>query len=172
MALADAANSSSTSRSRGSFPSSRPEQNCSSLLVAINLFRLLTITEAVLPQTAARRAFLNVAPCSGQTPNAASAGHRINEYRHLLNRVEENSWITVRGKGARRERDDQHRRFQQTDLRVAKIRAPSARGADKLLKLTLDMAMHAQVIAGIKSPMLRRSRRPADGVWANLRRAK
>jgi methionyl-tRNA synthetase len=132
--------------------------------VAINLFRLLTIyLKPVLPQTAAEaERFLNVAPL--QWSDAATLlpeGHRISEYRHLLNRVDERQldqlFDVVSAPRVAKEHavsdtiaiDD----FNKLDLRVARIaRAEAVEGADKLLKLTLDMGDGTRtVIAGIKS---------------------
>ena len=132
--------------------------------VAINLFRLLTIyLKPVLPQTAAEaERFLNVAPLQwADAATLLAAGHRINAYRHLLNRVEEKQLdqlfeVASRPQGAKEQTvsdtisiDD----FNKLDLRVAKIaRAEAVEGADKLLKLTLEMGDGTRtVIAGIKS---------------------
>ena len=132
--------------------------------VAINLFRLLTIyLKPVLPQTAAEaERFLNVAPLQwSDAGTQLAAGHRINEYRHLLNRVDEKQldqlFDVASGPRVAKEQavsepisiDD----FNKLDLRVAKIaRAEAVEGADKLLKLTLDMGDGTRtVIAGIKS---------------------
>src|SRR6267143_3107344 len=130
------------------------QQVCS---VAINLFRLLTIyLKPVLPQTAAEaERFLNVAPLQwSDAGTLLPAGHRINEYRHLLNRVAEKQLdqLFEAKEHAVSETiniDD----FNKLDLRVAKIaRAEAVEGADKLLKLTLDMGDGTRtVIAGIKS---------------------
>src|SRR2546422_688282 len=137
------------------------QQVCS---VAINLFRLLTIyLKPVLPQTAAEaERFLNVAPLQwSDAGTLLPAGHRINEYRHLLNRVDEKQLdqlfdVASVPRVAKEQTvsdtisiDD----FNKLDLRVAKIaRAEALEGADKLLKLTLDMGDGTRtVIAGIKS---------------------
>ena len=131
--------------------------------VAINLFRLLTIyLKPVLPQTAAEaERFLNVAPLQwADAATLLAAGHRINAYRHLLNRVDEKQldqlFEVASVPGAKEQAvsdtisiDD----FNKLDLRVAKIaRAEAVEGADKLLKLTLEMGDGTRtVIAGIKS---------------------
>jgi methionyl-tRNA synthetase len=132
--------------------------------VAINLFRLLTIyLKPVLPQTAAEaERFLNVAPLQwSDAGTQLAAGHRINAYRHLLNRVDEKQLdqlfdVASAPRVAKEQAvsdtisiDD----FNKLDLRVAKIaRAEALEGADKLLKLTLDMGDGTRtVIAGIKS---------------------
>jgi methionyl-tRNA synthetase len=145
------------------------QQVCS---LAVNLFRLLTIyLKPVLPKLAAdAERFLNVAPLQwSDAKTLLPARHRINEYRHLLTRVEAkqldrlfdanppdakppdakaietkepvvNDQITI---------DD----FSKLDLRVAKItRAEAVEGADKLVKLTLDLGDSTRtVFAGIKS---------------------
>ncbi|TMI01934.1 MAG: methionine--tRNA ligase [Betaproteobacteria bacterium] len=166
MALADAANQFvdeqkpwELSKQPGS--EHKLQQVCS---VAINLFRLLTIyLKPVLPQTAAEaERFLNVAPLQwSDAGTLLPAGHRISEYRHLLNRVDEKQldqlFDVASVPGVAKEQavsdtisiDD----FNKLDLRVAKIaRAEALEGADKLLKLTLDMGDGTRtVIAGIKS---------------------
>ena len=166
MALADAANQFVDEQkpwelSKQPGAEQKLQEVCS---VAINLFRLLTIyLKPVLPQTAAEaERFLNVAPLRwSDAGTQLAAGHRINEYRHLLNRVDEKqldqlfdvaSVPQVAKEQAVSEPisiDD----FNKLDLRVAKIaRAEAVEGADKLLKLTLDMGDGTRtVIAGIKS---------------------
>ncbi len=159
MALADAANQFVDEQkpwelSKQPGAEQKLQQVCS---VAINLFRLLTIyLKPVLPQTAAEaERFLNVAPLQwSDAGTLLPAGHRINEYRHLLNRVEEKQLdqLFEAKEHAVSETiniDD----FNKLDLRVAKIaRAEAVEGADKLLKLTLDMGDGTRtVIAGIKS---------------------
>jgi len=166
MALADAANQFVDEQkpwelSKQPGAEQKLQQVCS---VAINLFRLLTIyLKPVLPQTAAEaERFLNVAPLQwSDAGTLLPAGHRINEYRHLLNRVDETQLdqlfdVASVPQGAKEQAvsdtisiDD----FNKLDLRVARIaRAEALEGADKLLKLTLDMGDGTRtVIAGIKS---------------------
>ena len=166
MALADAANQFVDEQkpwelSKQPGAEHKLQQVCS---VAINLFRLLTIyLKPVLPQTAAEaERFLNVAPLQwSDARTLLPAGHRINEYRHLLNRVDERQLdqlfdVASVPQVAKEQAvsdtisiDD----FNKLDLRVAKIaRAEALEGADKLLKLTLDMGDGTRtVIAGIKS---------------------
>jgi methionyl-tRNA synthetase len=132
---------------------------------ALNLFRLLTIyLKPVLPQVAAQaERFLNVEALRwGDAHELLPAGHRINEYRHLLGRVEQKQLdqlfdIAPASQPAAKEQvvneaigiDD----FNKLDLRVARIaRAERVDGADKLLKLTLDLGgAQRTVFAGIKS---------------------
>jgi len=166
MALADAANQLVDEQkpwelSKQPGAEQKLQEVCS---VAINLFRLLTIyLKPVLPQTAAEaERFLNVAPLQwSDAGTQLAAGHRINEYRHLLNRVDEKQLdqlfdVASVPQVAKEQAvsdtisiDD----FNKLDLRVAKIaRAEAVEGADKLLKLTLDMGDGTRtVIAGIKS---------------------
>ena len=130
--------------------------------MALNLFRLLTIyLKPVLPDTAAQaERFLGVAPLRWR--DAASllpAGHRINEYRHLLGRVEQkqlDQLFEPPGAAAQATGTAQPvsiDEFSKLDLRVARItRAERVEGADKLLKLTLDLGDGTRtVFAGIKS---------------------
>ncbi len=150
--------------------------------VALNLFRLLALyLKPVLPKlTEAVEGFLNI-PALVWTDSQAllSAGHAIQPYSHLMTRVEmkqidalveanrqsletppaparhaeaqvhqenkavteENAFINI---------DD----FSKIDLRIARIaNAEHVEGADKLLKLTLDLGALGtrQVFAGIKS---------------------
>ena len=132
---------------------------------ALNLFRLLTIyLKPVLPQVAAQaEGFLNVAGLRwSDAQGLLPAGHRINEYRHLLGRVEQKQLgqlfdVAPVSQPAAKEQivneaisiDD----FNKLDLRVARIaRAERVDGADKLLKLTLDLGGATRtVFAGIKS---------------------
>ena len=158
---------------------------------AIQIFRLLTLyLKPVLPALAGRvEQFLNIAPLSW--PDAGTllpAGHRINDYKHLMTRVDakqldalfdldkETAKVTAStphpatpaksgvpvqaappprpspagaGEGVISIDD-----FGKIDLRIAKIvKAEHVEGADKLLKLTLDVGALGtrQVFAGIKS---------------------
>ncbi len=166
MALADAANQFVDEQkpwelSKQPGAEQKLQEVCS---VAINLFRLLTIyLKPVLPQTAAEaERFLNVAPLQwSDAGTLLAAGHRINEYRHLLNRVDEKQldqlFDVVSVPQVAKEQavsdtisiDD----FNKLDLRVARIaRAEAVEGADKLLKLTLELGDGTRtVFAGIKS---------------------
>ncbi|HZS67184.1 MAG TPA: methionine--tRNA ligase [Burkholderiales bacterium] len=129
--------------------------------VALNLFRLLTIyLKPVLPQTAAQaEAFLGVAPLGWRdAASRLAAGHRINEYRHLLGRVEQKQLEQLfEAPAAAPVSATAHTisidEFSKLDLRVARItRAERVEGADKLLKLTLDLGDGTRtVFAGIRS---------------------
>jgi methionyl-tRNA synthetase len=152
----------------------RLQEVCST---AINLFRILTVyLKPVLPHLAAQaEKFLSV-PALAWTDalRALPAGHRINEYRHLLGRVEERQLdqlfdvasVPQAAAPQRHAEKQQHQAkeqavsetitmedFAKLDLRVAKIvRAEAVEGADKLVKLTLDLGDATRtVFAGIKS---------------------
>jgi methionyl-tRNA synthetase len=130
----------------------------------------------VLPQLAAQaERFLNVASLQWSDAGRPLArGHRINEYRHLLNRVEEQQLdrlfdaapLPAAAGAAQRHPGQPHAAkeqavtetiaiddFNKLDLRVARIvHAEHVEGADKLLKLTLDLGGATRtVFAGIKS---------------------
>jgi methionyl-tRNA synthetase len=145
--------------------------------VAINLFRVLTVyLKPVLPQLAAQaERFLNVSSLQWSDAGRPLArGHRINEYRHLLNRVEQQQLdrlfdaapLPAAAGTAQRHPGQPHAAkeqavtetiaiddFNKLDLRVARIvHAEHVEGADKLLKLTLDLGgTTCTVFAGIKS---------------------
>jgi methionyl-tRNA synthetase len=144
---------------------------------ALNLFRLLTLyLKPVLPETAAAaERFLNLPPLAwADAGRALAAGHRISEYRHLLGRVEQKQLdqlfdiasVPQPTAPQRHAEKQQHAarehtvndaisidQFNKLDLRVARIaRAERVDGADKLLKLTLDLGGATRtVFAGIKS---------------------
>ena len=150
---------------------------------AINAFRLLTLyLKPVMPELARNvEGFLNINSLQWSDASTLLAdGHRINEYKHLMTRVEEKqlgalfeieketpkvtastphpatpakSGVTpppaAAGDGVITIDD-----FTKVDLRIAKIsHAEHVEGADKLLKLTLDVGELGtrQVFAGIKS---------------------
>ncbi|HEY8117639.1 MAG TPA: methionine--tRNA ligase [Methylophilaceae bacterium] len=174
MALADLVNE-FTDREKPWLVAKDPSQNqqlqviCSILIEA---FRLITIyLKPVLPRLALEiEVFLNVPPLTwSDASKLLPKGHTINPYAHLMTRidpkqieamteankenmqattpavtapvVEEPSYISI---------DD----FTKVDLRIAKIvNAEHVEGAEKLLKLTLDIGEEKprQVFAGIKS---------------------
>jgi methionyl-tRNA synthetase len=133
------------------------QQACSD---SLQIFRLLTIyLKPVLPRLAKQvEGFLNVKDLSWSDARALlPAGHAVGEYKHLLQRVEEKQLDALFEVTEAKEKsvnaeitiDD----FNKVDLRVAKIlKAEPVEGADKLLKLTLDVGGSARtVFAGIKS---------------------
>jgi methionyl-tRNA synthetase len=149
--------------------------------IAINLFRLLTLyLKPVVPQIAAQaERFLGIPPLVwGDARSVLANGHRIGTYRHLLTRVEEKQLdalfespsaqaVPQTAAPQRHAEHQQHTAqkgtpvsehisiddFSKIDLRVARIvDAEQVEGADKLLKLTLDIGTETRtVFAGIKS---------------------
>jgi len=145
--------------------------------IGINLFRLLTLyLKPVVPQIAAQaERFLDIPPLQwADSGSVLSGGHRINPYNHLLTRVEERQLDALFEPPAAAEpspqRHAEHQQhvaqkgapvsehisiddFGKIDLRVAKIvDAERVEGADKLVKLTLDIGTETRtVFAGIKA---------------------
>jgi methionyl-tRNA synthetase len=172
MELVDYANRFIDSRKPWTLPKDSPELSevCS---YSINLFRLFTLyLKPVLPKIAEDvEKFLNVKPMTWSDASTLLApGHRINEYKHLMTRIDpkmidalfeppkpepaakpaasalpaaaaapESGKISI---------DD----FDKVDLRVARVlNAERVEGADKLVKLTLDIGSEQRtVFAGIK----------------------
>jgi len=151
------------------------QQVCSA---ALEMFRLLTLyLKPVLPKLAFEiEKFLNIPPLTWQSVNLSLvAGHEINVYEHLITRIEpkliesmteankenltatsqivapaQTSAVEVLAEVEYISIDD----FAKVDLRIAKIvNAEHVEGAEKLLKLTLDIGEDKtrQVFAGIKS---------------------
>jgi methionyl-tRNA synthetase len=150
---------------------------------ALEMFRLLTLfLKPVLPNLANQiELFLNIAPLTwASVSDCLSAEHTINEYNHLITRIDPTSIAAMTDankenltatpaiiKASSQEAssvmtssdaaeisyisiDD----FTKIDLRIAKIvNAEHVEGAEKLLKLTLDIGEEKprQVFAGIKS---------------------
>ncbi|MGH8750558.1 MAG: methionine--tRNA ligase, partial [Burkholderiales bacterium] len=154
-------------------PSGELHQVCSA---GLNLFRFLTIyLKPVLPKLAQDvESFLRIPPLFWKDSHSLLHAHVIGNYRHLMTRVDskqitalieankENLMTTppspqpspARGEGAAAGAaivsiDD----FAKIDLRIARIvNAEQVEGADKLLKLTLDLGTETRtVFAGIKS---------------------
>jgi methionyl-tRNA synthetase len=151
--------------------------------IAINVFRLLTIyLKPVLPDLAHRaEQFLKVEPLQWRDARRVlESGHRIGAYRHLMNRIasdqidallEGPKAAPVAAAPAPQSRAAERRAtpapapssahnsiniddFAKVDLRIARIvAAEHVQGADKLLKLTLDIGEERPrvVFAGIKS---------------------
>ena len=141
--------------------------------LAINLFRvLMTYLSPVLPVTSGRvEALLNCpvsAPGSWRALRVPLVDHPIETYEHLVSRVESNSIQKMIEANMNEtdsnsntppaetaDGDDEHITiddFTKIDLRVARItQATQVEGADKLLKLGLDVGDHQRtVFAGIK----------------------
>jgi len=141
--------------------------------VSLNVFRLLTLyLKPVMPELARSvEAFLNIPPLTWDDAKHLLLDHKINPYKHLMTRVEAKQmdalFGSVNGNGAAAAPpapapaaatggdagtisiDD----FRKVDLRVARIvEAEHVEGADKLLKLTLDLGTETRtVFSGIKS---------------------
>ncbi len=152
----------------------RLERVCSD---ALNLFRLLTLyLKPVLPKVVADvEAFLGVAPLQwADADELLPTGHTINPYQHLMTRIElkqvealveaskENlsppapapqPSTAAGGEGTKVAPAISIDDFAKLDLRVAKIvSAEHVDGADKLVKLTLDLGGTGRtVFAGIKT---------------------
>ena len=144
---------------------------------SINMFRLLTIfLKPVLP-TLAREVekFLGVSALTwSDSGTLLPEGHQIRPYQHLLSRVESgqldklfNAQSVPQPAAPQRHAEKQQHaakehamreeitieEFNRLDLRVARIaRAEQVEGADKLVKLTLDLGDATRtVFAGIKA---------------------
>ncbi len=143
--------------------------------VGLNLFRILvTYLKPVLPRLAQEaEVFLNIDPLIWEDVSTPLTRHTINKFKPLLTRVEkekvdamleaskENLQAARTGEpqvtttshidplAEQIEFDD----FAKVDLRIARIiKAEHVEGADKLLRLTLDIGQETRhVFAGIKS---------------------
>ncbi|MFA6901646.1 MAG: methionine--tRNA ligase [Gallionellaceae bacterium] len=147
--------------------------------VSLNLFRLLTLyLKPILPVLAKEvEYFLNIDALTWTKAGELLFKHRINEYKHLMTRIDpksitaliesnqESLQAAAEPSPARHAEAQQHAiapiaetisidDFSKIDLRVAKIvNAEHVEGAEKLLKLTLDIGEEKPrtVFAGIKS---------------------
>jgi len=136
---------------------------------ALGLFRELTLLlKPVLPRVAATvEAFLGIAPLAwGDAWKQLPAGHRIGAYQHLMTRVdpklvqalieppaEPSGAAAVPSLAPAPTPTVSLEDFAKIDLRVARIvAAEQVDGADKLLKLTLDLGdARRTVFAGIRA---------------------
>lgn len=175
MTLADKANQYIDAKAPWVLIKNEETQNEAHLVcsMGINLFKLLmTYLKPVLPAMAEQvETFLNT-ELTWQSINTALTGHEISKFKALMQRVEmdkvnamleeskeslaptkpaidPNSPLAKEPIADEIEFND----FAKVDLRVAKIaKAEHVEGADKLLKLTLDLGGETrQVFAGIKS---------------------
>ena len=144
--------------------------------VSLNLFRLLTIyLKPVLPQVASlSEIFLAIPPLTWADASAMLLGHTIQPYQHLMARIDpkqitaltdanKQSLQAIAPSPVRHAEAQAHHQpisetitiddFGKIDLRIAKIvNAEQVEGAEKLLKLTLDIGLETRtVFAGIKS---------------------
>lgn len=149
--------------------------------IALNAFRLLTLyLKPVLPRLAQEvESFLAIEPLAWDHAHTLLLGHRINEYAHLMTRIDPKSLTAMVDANrqnleptpapVRHAEAQAHAAqpapvaiadtisiedFAKIDLRIARIaHAEHVEGADKLLRLTLDLGDLGtrQVFAGIKS---------------------
>ncbi|MHA6161702.1 methionine--tRNA ligase [Pseudomonas sichuanensis] len=177
MALADRANAWIADKAPWSLAKQEGKQDEVQAICAqgINLFRQLVIfLKPVLPLLAAdAEAFLNVAPLAWNDHLSRLENHKLNPFKALMSRIEPakveamvaaskedllasqapapagNGELTKDPLSAEIEFDT----FAAVDLRVALIvKAESVEGADKLLRLTLDIGDEQRnVFSGIKS---------------------
>ena len=168
MALADQANQYIAGQApwalakAGSDPA-RVQAICSQ---GLNLFRCLVIyLKPVLPALAAdAESFLRTGPARWADAATPLLGHRIAPYRPLLRRLEttalENIMKASRADLEEKNMDDTANEneididdFKRVELRIARImKAEHVEGADKLLRLTLDLGdSERTVFAGIRA---------------------
>ena len=141
----------------------------------LNLFKvLITYLKPVLPVMANNvEAFLNIEPLSWHNYQDPLLDHKINKFKPLMTRVEQEKIDAMLSDAAKQTADSkqkpaasstgsnmepiaktiQYDDFAKLDLRIAKIvDAKAVEGADKLLQLTLDIGNETRnVFAGIKS---------------------
>jgi len=139
----------------------------------LNLFKVLTAyLKPVLPIMASNvESFLNIAPVTWQNYQEPLLGHKINKFKPLMTRVEQEKIDAMLEDAAKQKPQTsdktsatatnvepiadiiQYDDFAKLDLRIAKIiDAREVEGADKLLQLTLDIGSEKRnVFAGIKS---------------------
>lgn len=140
----------------------------------VNLFRvLMTYLKPVLPTTALKsEAFLNAGELTWASVQTPLLGHTINDFSPLKQRVDPKHIETMIEESTETMKEEAqaapttgpladdpisetitYDEFAKIDLRVAKIaNAEHVEGADKLIKLTLDLGGESrQVFAGIKS---------------------
>ncbi len=138
----------------------------------INLFRMLMIyLKPILPRMAAdAETFLNVEPLTWADLASPLTAHRINVFKPLFSRMEKKAVdalieASTEASGAPAEQPSEPveveadavetigiEDFERVELRVARIKAAElVEGADRLLRLTLDMgASERQVFSGIR----------------------
>ncbi len=148
--------------------------------VSLNLFRLLSLyLKPILPMLAKEvESFFNIDPLTWASAENLVLGHTINTYQHLMTRLDpkliegmvaanqESLQAAPQSHSPARHAEAQQHAiapiaetisiddFSKIDLRVAKIvNAEHVEGAEKLLKLTLDIGEEKPrtVFAGIKS---------------------
>ncbi len=133
------------------------QQVCSD---GINLFRvIMTYLKPVIPALAAKaETFLGVDTLDWNNIGSPLVSHRISKFKPLLTRVEVSSVEAMINAGKEEEETATDHpisfdEFAKVNLRIAEIiNAQSVEGADKLLRLTLDLGTEQRtVFAGIKA---------------------
>lgn len=141
--------------------------------MGINLFRVLMIyLKPVLPKTAEQvQAFLNISPLKWNDKNQPLLSHTIREFQPLITRIDpkqieamkmaaqqdiEQSTTTTpvtTAVAAEKKEYISIEDFSKIDLRIGKVlEAEAVEGADKLLKLKVDIGNETrQIFAGIKA---------------------
>jgi methionyl-tRNA synthetase len=136
--------------------------------ISLNLFRILSIyLKPALPAIAKQvEAFLNIEPLKWSDINTVLEDHAINKFKPMIQRIEmkqleamvEESKVEAEEANQSQLADPikpeiEFADFDKVDLRIAKIiKAEHVEGAEKLLKLQLDLDGETkQVFAGIKS---------------------
>jgi methionyl-tRNA synthetase len=126
----------------------------------LNMFRALMIyLTPVLPEMAEQvQKLFNEGPWDWQAASKPLLGHTISKYKPLLRRIENKQVerMIEQSKESSAETEASSitiDEFAKVDMRVARIeKADTVDGADKLLKLTLDLGDEKRsVFAGIKS---------------------
>ena len=138
----------------------------------LNCFRiLLSYLKPVLPVMAEKaESFLKIAPMNWNNVDQLLLDHEINKFKPLMTRVEEKAVNAMIEESKETMESSQQKPvsavlqkdpiadeitfddFAKIDLRIAKIvKAEHVEGADKLLRLTLDIGEERNVLAGIKS---------------------
>ncbi len=147
------------------------EKTRTTLTAVINAFRILTIyLKPILPKYAEKvEKFLNVSELSFSDVETALENHKINEFVRLVERIdrsEVNAMMEESKETVSRESSPQSQTtdiaepvkpqcsiedFEKIDLRIAKVvKAEPVEGADKLLRLHLDVAgLQKTVLAAV-----------------------
>ncbi len=141
------------------------QQVCSD---GLNLFRLIvTYLKPVLPGLSlASEKFLNIDPLTWASLETQLTSHQINDFTPLMTRIDQKS-VDAMIEASKQDQDSvpdvpttsdlaaeiEFSDFAKVDLRIARIvNAEHVQGADKLLRLTLDIGFEERnVFAGIKS---------------------
>jgi methionyl-tRNA synthetase len=144
-----------------------PERALSTLTAVINAVRILTIyLKPILPKYAEKiEQFLNVDKLTLKDLGTVLENHKINDFKRLVERIDEKQ-VNAMIEESKDTQSPQPKAttpvepfkpectiedFDKIDLRVAKItKAEAVEGADKLLRLNLDMGgLEKTVFAGI-----------------------